>query len=62
MPKYTKLERWMIYQKAKAKVGLLKDSEDDFMEVCIENATDNGMDDDSATTYCEWLWDDINDN
>ena len=57
---YSWLERYKIHQKAKNKLGLVKD-EDSFMEECIQNVMDSGAasDEDEAESICEVLWEDI---
>lgn len=57
---YTWLERYKIHQKAKRKLGIIKD-EDSFMEECIQNVMDAGAasDESEAEAICEVLWDDI---
>jgi len=59
---YTWKERYIIHNKARLKLGLIK-SKDDFMEECIQNVMDTGAasDEDTAEAICEVLWEDIGD-
>lgn len=60
---YTWLQRYSIHQKAKKKLGIIKD-EDSFMEECIQNVMDSGAasDEDDAEAICEVLWENISDD
>lgn len=58
---YNWMQRLKIIRKAKAKVGLLKkQSHDDFIEECIDEATAEGVDPDEAEQMCEIMWDEEN--
>jgi glucan phosphorylase len=60
---YPYKERYRIQQKAKKKIGALKDY-DDWMDNCISNMMASGAasDEDEAEAICEVIWEDINED
>lgn len=58
---YNWMQKRKIVRAAKAKVGLLeKQSEDDFMQECMDEAIADGADPTEAEDMCQMMWDEEN--
>jgi hypothetical protein len=61
---YSRMDKRRIDRKARAKLGLLKsDASDyaDFMDNCVADMQDMGMDDEDAQMECQSIWDEEGD-
>lgn len=59
MKQYTWIERKRIHEKAKEKLGLKKQDEDEFMSECVVEVLSSGeaSDPEEAISICQDLWD-----
>lgn len=61
---YTWKDRKRILAKAKVKVGIKKQDEDEFMSECVVEVLSSGeaSDPEEAISMCQDMWDEMDDN